>query len=64
MSQSDMSPGERKARALADLASIAAKQRERGMREDDHIDADAILVDLIGDQDVAAAYEAIGKWYA
>ena len=29
-----------------------------------HYDADQALVEYIGDEEIKAAYEAIGKWYA
>lgn len=49
--------------ALRLLTEIGA----RGFTSDteaDHAEADEILVRLIGDAEIAAAYEAITKWYA
>ena len=34
------------------------------IKEDDHVEADAILLDLIDDDEISEAYHAIGKWYA
>jgi hypothetical protein len=35
-----------------------------GDTEKDHARADAILLELIDDDEIRAAYEAIEKWYA
>lgn len=32
--------------------------------EEAHVIADDLLVEYIGDSEIAQAYEAIGKWYA
>jgi len=32
--------------------------------EQDHIDADELLLEYINDPEIAAAFEAIGKYYA
>lgn len=32
--------------------------------EADHVNADAILLELIGDAGITEAFKAIGKWYA
>lgn len=68
-------PSERLARdeALAALKAIGDKQRslERGgsdehpqIREDDHVDADEILLRFIADDAIAGAFDRIEKWYA
>lgn len=32
--------------------------------EDAHVQADSALLAYIGDEEIAEAYDAIGKWYA
>jgi len=48
--------------ALERLRRIAA--RDDGDPEDWHVDADNVLLDLIGDAEVAEAWRAIEKWFA
>lgn len=43
-------------RQLADLVG--------GDPEIDHIKADGLLLEFIGDADIEAAYDAVSKWYA
>lgn len=31
---------------------------------DDHVEADALLIEFIGDAEVSDAFDAIEKWYA
>jgi hypothetical protein len=60
-----MLDSETRAEALAKLKAI--KARNRGDLELDHVDADAVLIDIIrylGWDDVAEAYDDIDKWYA
>lgn len=33
-------------------------------KEMGHMEADSLLLDYIGDDEIAAAYESISKWYA
>lgn len=49
-----------KADALEQLRAL----KSSGDAESAHIAADDILIKLIGDEDIEAAYEAIEKWYA
>jgi hypothetical protein len=55
--------------ALFDLICIDERQKPtpegyRQIREDDHIDADDILLRLIDDDEITEVFERIGKWYA
>lgn len=46
---------------------LLARLRECEANEDTeiaHTNADRALLDFIGDSEIAAAYEAVGKWYA
>jgi hypothetical protein len=38
--------------------------QENGDTENDHIDADDLLIEYINDKEIEEAYEAIDKWYA
>lgn len=50
---------------LDKLNEIREKQEEVGVtREEDHINADGLLLDFIDDEDVRAAFLDIRKWYA
>jgi hypothetical protein len=62
-------PSYTRAQALADLAEIDARQKpsadaRRRITEQDHLDADEILLRLVGDEQVRAAWGRIGKWFA
>lgn len=48
--------------ALAQLRALA--ENPELSEEHNHRDADAILLELIGDPDITAAFNAIEKWYA
>lgn len=48
--------------ALHQLRAIC--ERPQVDQEVDHSDADAILLDLIGDAEITAAWEAVDKWFA
>ena len=48
--------------AIAALKAI--KQNGGDDLEEDHVKADDILLSLIGDDRVRAAFDAIDKWYA
>lgn len=50
---------------LKELAKIR-KRQEEGERsfEDDHIDADSLLVAFIDDEEISIAFHAISKWYS
>jgi hypothetical protein len=54
--------------ALVKLRAIAEGQKPDATpicdEEQDHCSADAVLLDLIGDDEITAAFEAIRKWYA
>jgi hypothetical protein len=56
--------------ALAMLRAIRERQgndedgRPASIREDDHVDADEVLLRYIADDELAAAFDRIGKWYA
>lgn len=45
---------------LAKLLALAASKYP----EESHREADQLLVDYIDDPEIAAAFDAIGKWYA
>ena len=54
-------------RALADLRAIDERQggpRYRRVQEDDHVEADEILLRLIDDDAITEIFHRIGKWYA
>lgn len=38
--------------------------KDHGNEEIAHAEADGVLLELIGDQDITDAFEAIDKWYA
>lgn len=40
------------------------REMEGGDPENDHAEADRLLLDFINDPEIAAAYKAIPKWYA
>ena len=48
----------------ADLVVRLRELAKAGDREAAHGQADAALVEFIGDPEIAEAYEAIEKWYA
>ncbi len=48
-------------RILAELKELAA---EEGGTEAKHLEADELLLELIGDQEIRQTYNAIEKWYA
>lgn len=52
--------------ALAALRAIRQRQGDDGghISEDDHWEADSILLGLIGSGDIRDAFDRIGKWYA
>lgn len=39
-------------------------EHSKGDVEQDHVDADELLLEFIGDVEVASAYNDIEKWYA
>lgn len=49
---------------LAKLQAIARDSDDRYDMRSDHEDADAALLAYINDPEIAAAFEAIEKWYA
>lgn len=57
----------RKENLIAELRRIEAGQKEwkpgRDI-ENDHMDADKILLAFIGDEEITAAFNAITKWYS
>lgn len=62
-----------RAEALHDLLELGDLQRSRDrggsgdapqIREDDHVEADQILLGLIDDDEIRAAFDRIEKWYA
>lgn len=55
-----MTRAERKAKVLMELRVL---ERESDF-EDAHVRADRLLLELINDPEVSAAFEAVGKWYA
>lgn len=46
---------------LARLTHLATSD---GDEEIDHIEADKLLLELIGDEEISAAFNAIRKWYS
>lgn len=60
------SPQERRNRLVARLRELAAgwSPRAPGNEEECHIEADNILLDLIGDDEVRELFEKIEKWYS
>ena len=50
----------KRAELLAKLRAIKARE---GDAELDHREADKLLLDYIGDDEIRAAFEAIEKWY-
>ena len=57
----------REEEALRRLRAIAEGTWEESTpppSESSHEEADAVLLDYIGDSDIAAAYEDIPKWHA
>ena len=48
--------------ALLQLQAIS--ERPQVDEEADHWDADRILLDLIGDAEITAAWQAVDKWFA
>lgn len=72
MTSSGESNTERLTRAQA-LAALRAIRERQGtdsegcpaaIREDDHIEADEVLLRYIADDELAAAFDRIAKWYA
>ena len=56
-----MSPDE----ALAKLHALReAQDQDEGDPEQEHVDADQILLDLIGDERISEAFNSLMKWYA
>lgn len=51
-----------KEEAIAKLKKIYDNKDSNA--EDDHIEADEVLLHLINDIDVSLAYRKIGKWYS
>ena len=60
------SPQERRNRLVARLRELAGYQWHHapGAPDDWHIEADNILLDLIGDDEVRELFEKIEKWYS
>jgi hypothetical protein len=47
------------------LGEIAKRQADNGVfDQDDHLDADGLLLDFINDKDITDAFEDIEKWYS
>ena len=51
-------------RALRDQALTKLRALGGGDVEGDHVVADRILLDLIADDEIREAFDAINKWYA
>lgn len=47
---------------LEKLASIGAKVKNE--KEEDHFEADLLLIEYINDPDIKRAYDKIPKWYS
>lgn len=50
-------------RILKAVAELEKLHKEEFESENDHIEADDILLGLIDDSRVSSAYEAVPKWY-
>jgi hypothetical protein len=57
-------PKARLRRCLERLREIRKQQLSDPDMEARHIDADMALLECIGDEEIAEAFEAIDKWYA